>query len=80
MAGKNVQPTALILGAGFSRWAAKLPVAEGLFDFRIMPLNASEKRKLLRLKSEKERWDNGNPGGLAEQFIAAIMTGLTDRL
>ncbi len=73
-----MQPTALILGAGFSKWAAGLPVAEGLFDFRITPLNIGEQRRLARLSGEKERWDEANPGGMAEEFVAQMIR-TTDR-
>ena len=73
MAGAIVQPTALILGAGFSRWATGLPVAETLFDFRITPLNSAENGRLARLREAKRRWNSDNPGGLAEQFVAHML-------
>ena len=37
---------ALFLGAGFSKWAANLPVASELFDFAIHPFGVREERKL----------------------------------
>src|ERR1039457_4703160 len=73
MAGAVVQPTALVIGAGFSKWAAGLPVAEGLFDFRITPIKATEQGLIDRLKAEKRGWDDDNRDGLAEQFIAHML-------
>jgi hypothetical protein len=64
---------ALLLGAGFSRWAARLPVACELFDFAIEPWGRQEKRKLALAKSLKEAWYIAHPEGQAEQFIAAAL-------
>ena len=61
---------ALFLGAGFSKWAAGLPVAIQLFDFDIEPWGPREARKLEIVKSLKQNWDIAHPDGLAEQFIA----------
>jgi hypothetical protein len=60
---------ALFLGAGFSKWAANLPVANELFDFNIQPWTR-ENKKLDRVKELKREWDKLNPQGQAEQFIA----------
>jgi hypothetical protein len=64
---------ALFLGAGFSRWAVDLPVASGLFDFRIEP-STREKNRLEKVKPLKETWDKENPNELAEQFIADALS------
>lgn len=61
---------ALFLGAGFSKWAANLPVAKELFDFDIEPFGVRENSKLERMKSLKKNWDANHLDGLAEQFIA----------
>lgn len=61
---------ALLLGAGFSKWAADLPVASRLFDFDIELWGPRENRKFEIVKSLKQSWDETNPGGFAEQFIA----------
>jgi len=61
---------ALLLGAGFSKWATDLPVARQLFDFDIEPWGPRENQKIEIVKSLKQSWDQTNPGGLAEQFIA----------
>jgi len=42
---------ALFLGAGFSKWAADLPVASQLFDFDIEPWGPREYKKLEIVKS-----------------------------
>ena len=60
----------LYLGAGFSKWAADLPVANQLFDFEIEPWGPREYKKLTIVRSLKHNWDTTHPGGLAEQFIA----------
>ncbi|MDO8585639.1 MAG: SIR2 family protein [Armatimonadota bacterium] len=64
---------AIYLGAGFSKWAAGLPVGSELFDFNVEPFGIREQRKLERTTSLKLAWDNTHPGGLAEQFIAHVL-------
>jgi hypothetical protein len=56
-------------GAGFSKWAANLPLADELFDYQITPW-AREQKKLDRVKTLKSMWDENHPNGLTEQFIA----------
>ncbi|HAF22444.1 MAG TPA: hypothetical protein DCK93_05945, partial [Blastocatellia bacterium] len=65
---------ALFLGAGFSRWAANLPVANELFDFAIDVFGPRDAAKLQIVKELNGRWNSENPNGLAEQFIAHAMT------
>ncbi len=65
---------ALVLGAGFSRGAVNLPVADGLFDFVIDVFGPREAAKLEIVQELKRRWDSENPNGLAEQFIAYAVT------
>lgn len=65
----------LFLGAGFSKWAAGLPVASELFDFSIEPFGEREKAKLNIIHHMKNIWDIENPKGLSEQFIASAMSG-----
>lgn len=65
---------ALFLGAGFSRWAAGLPVASQLFDFDIQPWGPRERRKLEIAKSLRREWKAKHPGGLAEQFVAHALS------
>jgi hypothetical protein len=61
---------ALYLGAGFSKWAANLPVANQLFDFNIEVWGLQEDRKLRVVELLKHNWDIKHPNGLSEQFIA----------
>ncbi len=63
--------TAFLLGAGFSRWAADVPVAAQLFDFRISA-TSRDRPKLDLVRSLKESWDDAHPGAYAEQFIAHV--------
>jgi len=60
----------LFLGAGFSKWAAGLPVARELFDYNIDIWGPRDARKLNSVKSLKEDWDKTHTNGQTEQFIA----------
>lgn len=63
--------TALFLGAGFSKWAAGVPVAKELFDFEIAA-SVTDSRKLSRLKLLYSAWLENVPeseGPLSEKFI-----------
>lgn len=68
----------LLLGAGFSKWAAGLPVAAELFDFNLTPHNEKDARRLDRIVALKSEWDTANPMCPAEQFISD-MVGSSDR-
>ncbi|MBM3473336.1 MAG: hypothetical protein FJX75_08725 [Armatimonadetes bacterium] len=63
----------VFLGAGFSCWAARLPVARELFDFAIEPFGPREAGKLARVVALKQRWDDAHPRGESEQFIAETL-------
>jgi hypothetical protein len=69
----------LLIGAGFSKWAADLPVANGLFDFNIEPFGPREVRNLEIVRREKLHWDLSNPGGYPEQFIEHILASPDER-
>lgn len=64
---------ALLLGAGFSSWAAGLPVASQLFDFGLEPFGVREAQRLERVKTLKGKWDALHPAGLTEQFVASAL-------
>lgn len=64
----------LLLGAGFSKWAADLPVAQELFDFAIKPFGPVEARKLQRVASLKQDWDGKHRGAYTEQFVADALS------
>ena len=64
----------LFLGAGFSKWAADLPVASELFDFQIEPWGQREERRLGIVKRKKADWDQRHPDDLAEEFIGYALT------
>jgi hypothetical protein len=59
----------VFLGAGFSKWAAGLPLATELFDFELDLLSQADTRRLFRLQNDWESWRRRNPTGTAEQFI-----------
>ncbi len=59
----------LFLGAGFSKWAANLPLAADLFDFDIKPHNRRDKARLDRMIWLKSAWDGAHPTRESERFI-----------
>jgi len=61
--------TILLTGAGFSKWAADLPLARDLFDFAIKPFGVREAKKLATVRDFKISWDKTHPSGPAEAFI-----------
>jgi len=63
----------LILGAGFSYWAASLPLVRSLFDSKIDILNDREERRLKKVEIFKAKWDKDHPGVNPEQFIEHIL-------
>jgi hypothetical protein len=63
----------LIVGAGFSKWAANLPVAKELFDFAIEPFGVREEKKLSSIGEIKASWDLDHPTDTAEAFIDFAM-------
>ena len=64
------QGLAVLLGAGFSKWAAGLPIASELFDFALEPFGPRETNRLAEVRRLKSRWDAENPDRGAEEFIA----------
>lgn len=65
--GENM--ISVFLGAGFSKWAADLPLASELFDFNIGIINERDEKRLNTIIQWKEQWDTNNPTGYSEQFI-----------
>jgi hypothetical protein len=64
----------LFLGAGFSKWAADLPLVSQLFDFRISPFGPRESAKLDLVTKLKSIWDMENPNAPPERFIADALS------
>ena len=64
------QGLAVLLGAGFSKWAAGLPIASEPFDFALEPFGPRETNRLAEVRRLKSRWDAENPNRGAEEFIA----------
>lgn len=58
----------VLLGAGFSKWAANLPVAAELFDFSGANGTSRNSAESL-LEADVQKWKASNPEGLPEQFI-----------
>jgi len=65
---------AVLLGAGFSKWAAGLPLASELFDFQLNPFGIRESKKLNQIHELKANWDIANPNAYAEEFISSILS------
>jgi hypothetical protein len=61
--------TALMLGAGFSKWSCDLPLVSELFDFKIRTYNQTEERRVIRLKKIYESWRAKNLHEHIEEFI-----------
>lgn len=70
MPSPEAEPIGLLVGAGFSKWAADLPLAAELFDFNVKPHNQRDAKKLRFIADLKRSWDEQNPGGLSEQFVS----------
>lgn len=65
--------TGLFLGAGFSKWAAGLPLVHELFDFEISEIRANDQYWIHKLKTEKQIWDRSHPSESNEQFIQYVI-------
>lgn len=65
---------AILLGAGFSKWCAGLPLATGLFDFRIEPFGSREIKALERVQHIKSEWDCAHPQAHTEEFISDVLS------
>lgn len=70
----------LLLGAGFSKWAADLPVARGLFDFEVNTLGPREQAKLKLVRKLKKDWDAKHPEAYAEQFIEYALASRDEKV
>lgn len=60
----------VLIGAGFSKWAAGLPVANELFDSPITPFGKRDSEKAEIVHLAREAWAAKHPHATAEQFIA----------
>jgi len=65
---------AIFLGAGFSKWAADLPLARELFDFNFEPLGVRETAKFQFAQRIKRDWDRLHPNEPSEKFISEALT------
>jgi hypothetical protein len=70
----------LLLGAGFSRWAAQLPVVSGLFDLAVEPFNQRDRQRLSAFAQFKARRDEMSPGTHPEAFVRAALQSPFARL
>ena len=68
----------VLLGAGFSKWAAGLPVAAELFDFAVERFGVRDERQFEVVRLAKNAWDQEHAEGLAEQFIVHALAGSHD--
>src|SRR5579872_2906738 len=60
----------ILLGAGFSKWAANLPLAGELFDLEIEPFGPMDAQKAETVHRARETWLKEHQGGTSEEFIA----------
>jgi len=68
----------IFLGAGFSKWAVKLPLVNELFDFNVNIFNRTDEKRIEAAKLNKFHWDKEHPGGSNEQFIT-YASGLAEK-
>lgn len=64
----------VLLGAGFSKWAADLPLASQLFDFAIAPHGPREERRLALVREDWDRWAAEHGGHVEEYMPTASVT------
>jgi hypothetical protein len=60
---------ALILGAGFSKWAADLPVVSQLFDMEVSARTDREDKRLAAIERDFRVWESANQGKSPELFV-----------
>src|SRR5258708_7707586 len=60
----------VLVGAGFAKWAAGLPIAGELFDLEIEPSGPRDAQKAQAVRDAKKTWFEQNPDGTSEEFIA----------
>lgn len=71
----------VFLGAGFSKWAANVPLANSLFDFDIDTgrLSAQDARRLSLVERDWAKWRSSNPNAPVETFIYWSLNGPAQR-
>jgi len=69
-AAAKVTGSAVLLGAGFSKWAVDLPLADELFDYQIHVWGPRDDHRLRIVAALKQDWEARHPGGAAEEFVA----------
>ena len=60
----------MFLGAGFSKWAADLPLVDKLFDFAVKPFGVRDASTVKKVQLLRRDWDMHHPFGNNEEFIA----------
>ena len=60
----------LLVGAGFAKWAADLPIASELFDLQIEPFGQRDAQRAQTVRDARETWFEQHPVGTSEEFIA----------
>ncbi len=69
-AARDAVGSAVLLGAGFSKWSVGLPLASELFDFDVHVWGPRDHRKLQILDALEQYWGERHPGSTAEEFVA----------
>jgi hypothetical protein len=60
----------VLVGAGFAKWAAGLPIASELFDSEIEPFGLRDVQKAQTVRHAREAWLEEHPHATSEEFIA----------
>ncbi len=74
-----MEKVSLILGAGFSKRAANLPVLKQLFDWRVRPRNTREQRRIGFIRSMRELWESKTRGDRHPERFVSHMLRFSDR-
>jgi hypothetical protein len=74
----QARTVSVFLGAGFSKWAAGLPVAAELFDSAIETFGVRDEQKIEIVRAAKRAWSAEYPEGTAEQFVAHALADSDD--
>lgn len=73
-AGAAKAMNAIFAGAGFSKWAANLPLAQELFDFRIAPFGPREASRIAGVRATWDLWCQTHSQEPVEAFVHFAMT------
>jgi hypothetical protein len=63
----------ILVGAGFAKWAAGLPIASELFDFEIEPFGPRDMQRMQTVRLAWDSWLEQYPHCISEEFVSHAM-------